>query len=126
MLQAWRAASAMSFCGYIPGFQEDTATSIAHDIEVLKRELPVDCLEFFVLTPLPGSEDHQRLHRASVPMERDMNKYDLEHVCAPHGRMTRGGVGLRSTSVPGRNTTVGSISKPWCAVRSLTVSHRSG
>ena len=31
---------------------------------MLKRELPVDCLEFFVLTPLPGSEDHQKLARA--------------------------------------------------------------
>ena len=89
MLQAWRAAGIMTFCGYILGFPEDTAASIAHDIEVLKRELPVDCLEFFVLTPLPGSEDHQKLHRAGVPMERDMNKYDLEHVCTAHGRMTQ-------------------------------------
>jgi radical SAM superfamily enzyme YgiQ (UPF0313 family) len=46
MPQAWRAAGIMTFCGYIPGFPENTADSIAHDIEVLKRELPVDCLEF--------------------------------------------------------------------------------
>jgi hypothetical protein len=42
-----------------------------------------------VLTPPPGSKDHQNLHRAGVPMERDMNKYDLEHVCTAHGPMTR-------------------------------------
>src|SRR5271165_1716502 len=89
MLQAWRAAGIITFCGYILGFPEDTAASIEHDIDILKRELPVDCLEFFVLTPLPGSEDHQNLHRAGVPMERDMNNYDLEHVCTAHGRMTR-------------------------------------
>ncbi len=88
MLQAWRAAGIITFCGYILGFPEDTADSIARDIDTLKRELPVDCLEFFVLTPLPGSEDHQKLHRASVAMERDMNKYDLEHVCTAHSRMT--------------------------------------
>jgi hypothetical protein len=29
---------------------------------VIKRELPVDLLEFFYLTPLPGSEDHLKLH----------------------------------------------------------------
>lgn len=89
MLQAWRAAGIITFCGYILGFPEDTAASIEHDIEILKRELPVDCLEFFVLTPLPGSEDHQKLHHAGVAMEIDMNKYDLEHVCTAHGRMTR-------------------------------------
>ena len=88
MLQAWRAAGIITFCGYILGFPEDTVASIQHDIEVIKRELPVDCLEFFVLTPLPGSEDHQKLDRARVAMERDMNKYDLEHVCTAHGRMT--------------------------------------
>ena len=89
MLQAWRAAGIITYCGYILGFPEDTAASIEHDIEVLKRELPVDCLEFFVLTPLPGSEDHQKLARSGIAMERDMNKYDLEHVCTAHGRMTQ-------------------------------------
>jgi radical SAM superfamily enzyme YgiQ (UPF0313 family) len=88
MLQAWRAAGVITFCGYILGFPEDTEESIGRDIEILKRELPVDCLEFFVLTPLPGSEDHQKLARSGVPMQTDMNNYDLEHVCAPHGRMT--------------------------------------
>jgi hypothetical protein len=88
MLQAWRAAGIITFCGYILGFPDDTAASIEHDIEILKRELPVDCLEFFVLTPLPGSEDHRKLARSGVAMERDMNKYDLEHVCTAHGRMT--------------------------------------
>ena len=29
----------------------------------LKREPPVDCLEFFILPPLPGSEDHRKLAR---------------------------------------------------------------
>ena len=87
MLQAWRAAGIITFCGYILGFPEDTVASIENDIEIIKRELPVDCLEFFVLTPLPGSEDHQKLTRLGVGMERDMNKYDLEHVCTAHGRM---------------------------------------
>jgi radical SAM family protein len=87
MLQAWRAAGIITFCGYILGFPEDTVASIENDIEIIKRELPVDCLEFFVLTPLPGSEDHQKLARSGVAMEPDMNRYDLEHVCTAHGRM---------------------------------------
>jgi tRNA A37 methylthiotransferase MiaB len=87
MLQAWRAAGIITFCGYILGFPEDTVASIGNDIEIIKRELPVDCLEFFVLTPLPGSEDHKKLARSGIAMERDMNRYDLEHVCTAHGRM---------------------------------------
>ncbi|HVZ10248.1 B12-binding domain-containing radical SAM protein [Rhodopila sp.] len=88
MLQAWRAVGIITFCGYILGFPEDTVESIRHDIETLKRELPVDCLEFFILTPLPGSEDHQKLTRGNVPMNTDMNQYDLEHVCTAHARMS--------------------------------------
>ena len=38
--------------------------SILRDIEIIKRELPLDILEFFILTPLPGSEDHQKLLEA--------------------------------------------------------------
>jgi hypothetical protein len=79
----------MIWAGYILGFPTDTPESIARDIEILKRELPIDVLEFFCLTPLPGSEDHKTLHMKGVPMEPDMNKYDLEHVCAPHPIMSK-------------------------------------
>ena len=46
-------------------------------------------LEFFCLTPLPGSEDHKRLFTTGAWMDPDMNKYDLEHVVTRHPRMTR-------------------------------------
>ena len=49
---------------------------------------PLDCLEFFCLTPLPGSEDHQKLHQQGVWMEPDMNCYDLEHVTVKHPIMS--------------------------------------
>ncbi|HVW92406.1 MAG TPA: radical SAM protein, partial [Devosia sp.] len=52
---------------------------------VIKRELPIDILEFFYLTPLPGSEDHQKLFRAGEPMDPDLNKYDLNHATRPVG-----------------------------------------
>ena len=69
--------------------RNDTVDSILHDIDVIKRELPVDLLEFFYLTPLPGSEDHLKLHRAGAPLDPDMNRYDLNHVCTTHSRMSR-------------------------------------
>jgi len=88
MFQAWRRAKVMTFAGYILGFPTDTPESIARDIEIIKRELPVDILEFFCLTPLPGSEDHKNLMLRGVAMDGDMNKYDLEHVCTAHPLMT--------------------------------------
>ena len=89
MLLAWRRARVMTWAGYILGFPTDTPETIARDIEIIKQELPIDILEFFCLTPLPGSEDHKNLYLRSVPMEPDLNKYDLEHVCTGHARMSK-------------------------------------
>jgi radical SAM superfamily enzyme YgiQ (UPF0313 family) len=89
MLLAWKAARVITYAGYILGFPNDTLESIRHDIEIIKRELPVDLLEFFFLTPLPGSEDHQTLVRNGVAVDADMNKYDLNHVTTAHSRMSR-------------------------------------
>ena len=89
MLLAWKAQGIITLAGYILGFPADTPESIRRDIEIIKRELPVDILEFFCLTPLPGSEDHQTLWRAGVPMDKDLNRYDIEHVCTAHSKMSR-------------------------------------
>ncbi|MGB3581003.1 MAG: radical SAM protein, partial [Roseiarcus sp.] len=88
MLQAWRKQKVMTWAGLITGFPTDTPESIARDIDIIKKELPLDILEFFFLTPLPGSEDHKVLYHKGVPMDPDMNKYDLEHVTTGHPRMS--------------------------------------
>jgi hypothetical protein len=89
MLLAWKAQGVFTLAGYILGFPADTPASIRRDIEIIQRELPLDVIEFFCLTPLPGSEDHQVLWRKGADMEPDLNNYDLEHVCADHPNMTR-------------------------------------
>jgi radical SAM superfamily enzyme YgiQ (UPF0313 family) len=89
MLLAWRKQHVMTYAGYILGFPTDTPETIARDIEIIKKELPVDILEFFYLTPLPGSEDHKNLYMKGVPMDPDMNKYDLEHACTAHPLMSK-------------------------------------
>ena len=88
MLQAWKSVGVTTCAGYILGFPVDTPESIVRDIEIIKRELPVDLLEFFCLTPLPGSEDHQNLAARGVWMDPDMNKYDVEHVTTGHPLMS--------------------------------------
>jgi hypothetical protein len=89
MLLAWKAAHVTVFAGYILGFPADTPESIRRDIGIIQRELPIDMLEFHCLTPLPGSEDHQRLYKAGTYMEPDLNKYDLEHATMAHPRMSK-------------------------------------
>jgi hypothetical protein len=88
MILAWKHAGAIVYAGYILGFPNDTPESILQDIEIIKKELPLDILEFFFLTPLPGSEDHKVLWQKGIWMDPDMNKYDLEHVTTGHARMT--------------------------------------
>lgn len=89
MLLEWKKNGIVTYCGYILGFPGDTPESILRDIEVIKKELPVDLLEFFYLTPLPGSEDHKVAHEAGVVMDPDLNKYDLDHAVAPHPKMSK-------------------------------------
>jgi radical SAM superfamily enzyme YgiQ (UPF0313 family) len=88
MLLAWKRQGIMTFAGYILGFPADTPETIRRDIAIIQRELPLDALEFFCLTPLPGSEDHQALWKRGVAMEPDLNIYDVEHVCTAHPKMS--------------------------------------
>ena len=88
MLQAWKSIGAVTYAGYIIGFPHDTPARLKRDVDIIKRELPIDLLEFFYLTPLPGSEDHQTLHRNGVWMDPDLNNYDTEHVTTAHPLMS--------------------------------------
>ncbi len=89
MMLQWKRAKVTTYAGYILGFPTDTPEAIVRDIEIIKEELPIDLLEFFCLTPLPGSEDHQKLHRDGAPLDPDLNKYDLEHVVTRHAQMSK-------------------------------------
>ena len=88
MLQKWRSHGAITYAGYILGFPGDSKESILRDIEIIKRELPIDILEFFFLTPLPGSEDHKVLWQKGIWMDPDVNKYDLNHRVSHHPKMS--------------------------------------
>jgi Radical SAM superfamily len=88
MLLAWKEQGILTIAGYILGFPADTPESIRRDIAIVQKELPLDVLEFFCLTPLPGSEDHQTLWNKGIAMDSDLNNYDTEHACTAHAKMT--------------------------------------
>ncbi len=88
LLQMWKKRGVITYAGYIVGFPNDTRASILQDIDIIKRELPVDVLEISFLTPLPGSADHRALYRSSSWMDPDLNNFDLDHRVTGHPVMS--------------------------------------
>ena len=87
-LQAWQNEKIMTVVGYIAGFPADTPESIADDFRLMHQELPMDFLQLSLMTPLPGSADHKKLHEAGEWMDTDLNKYDLNHITTKHPTMS--------------------------------------
>lgn len=73
---------------YIIGFPHDTPKSVTADIDML-LSLGADQTSFFILGPVPGSEDHIRLHEAGGLHQVDWNMLDTFHVVTNHPRMKR-------------------------------------
>lgn len=88
MILEWKRHNVVINAGYIIGFPFDTEESVARDIEVIKKELPIDIMNFSYLTPLPGSKDHLDLHESGAWMDPDMNKYDVHHRVTHHPLMS--------------------------------------
>ena len=88
-VMAWKRAGVMTICSYIVGFPEDTPASVRQDMEYLKRELPFDLFYVYMLTPLPGSEDHKKAVAAGVVLDEDLNRYDGQHPVLDHPVMSR-------------------------------------
>jgi radical SAM superfamily enzyme YgiQ (UPF0313 family) len=74
--------------GYILGLPFDTPASIEEDIGELQR-MGFDSASFYILSPLPGSKDHQRWWKESRWMDKDFNTYDSAHVAVAPDRMTK-------------------------------------
>jgi radical SAM superfamily enzyme YgiQ (UPF0313 family) len=88
MIERWRQHGIVTQVGYIIGFPNDTRDSVARDVEALETRVRPDLVNFFMLTPLPGTHDHLELVRRGVPLDEDLNRYDTCHAVAPHPRMS--------------------------------------
>jgi radical SAM superfamily enzyme YgiQ (UPF0313 family) len=111
MMLAWKQAKVMTIGGYILGFPNDTPASIVHDIKIIQDELPIDMLEFFFLTPLPGSGTTRRcIRKASRWIRTLINTIWTTSRWRTRTCLRRNGNVL--IDWPGTPTTAGSISKP--------------
>jgi hypothetical protein len=73
--------------GYILGLPYDTPESLKQDIAELQR-MNFDSASFYILSPLPGSKDHQRWWKNGRWMDEDFNTYDSAHVAVKPERMS--------------------------------------
>lgn len=73
--------------GYILGLPFDTPDSIVRDVAELQRMM-FDSASFYILSPLPGSKDHQRWWQEGRWMHEDFNMYDSAHVAVKPERMS--------------------------------------
>lgn len=89
LIEAWHTAGILTHVGYIIGFPHDTPVAVRDNLRTLTDEIRPDIASFFMLTPLPGSEDHARCVASGTPMDGDLNDYDTFHPVIDHPRMTR-------------------------------------
>jgi radical SAM superfamily enzyme YgiQ (UPF0313 family) len=88
MIDSWHEHGIACHVGYIIGFPFDTVESVRDDVRRLKEEIGVDQVSFFMLTPLPGSKDHQEAARRGDWMDDDYNKFDSFHPTTNHPLMS--------------------------------------
>jgi radical SAM superfamily enzyme YgiQ (UPF0313 family) len=89
MIGRWHEAGVICHAGVIVGFPQDTYERVMEDVRTLSETMLVDEASFFMLTPIPGSRDHQAALESGRPLDADYNNYDSSHATAPHPRMTR-------------------------------------
>nr|WP_321458405.1 radical SAM protein [uncultured Cohaesibacter sp.] len=88
MFAAWYNAGAVTISGFIIGFPGETEQKIIGNINTLMKEYAGEIFTLSVLTPLPGSKDHKRLHEEGIYMDPDLNNYDLGHFVFKHDTLS--------------------------------------
>ncbi len=88
LIDAWHAHGIACHVGYIIGFPFDTPESVRENVRALKEDIGVDQASFFMLVPLPGSQDHADMVRRGEWMDSDYNRFDSFHPTTKHPRMT--------------------------------------
>jgi radical SAM superfamily enzyme YgiQ (UPF0313 family) len=88
ILREWHAAGIVVHAAYIIGLPFDTKEQVARDVQYLMDVIEPDQASFFMLTPLPGSQDHVEMKRRGEWMDPDFNKRDSFHATIRHPHMT--------------------------------------
>ncbi len=90
LIEAYRGAEISTHVGYIIGFPKDTVDSVRRDLAQLMLDVRPDHASFFMLMPLPGSQDHLMMSRRGEWMHPDFNLYDSHHEVTAHANLQGG------------------------------------
>lgn len=87
MSRMYHEASIVTHLAYIIGFPFDSRASVKRDILRLQHELGAEQASFFMLTPLPGSEDYRQAVSRGMIVDSDLNNFDSFHETFRHSRI---------------------------------------
>ena len=90
LISAWHDAKIATHVAYIFGFPFDTPESLRDDVRRLQEELHVEQASFFMLMPIPGSQDHAEMVAGGAEMHPDLNDYDSFHETIRHPNFAPG------------------------------------
>jgi radical SAM superfamily enzyme YgiQ (UPF0313 family) len=83
----WHRHGVSVHAGYMLGFPFDGPECGRQSAQWL-LDVGVDLASFFIVTPLPGTEDHDKAVREGTIADWDFNNYDSQHMVSHHPRMT--------------------------------------
>ena len=84
LISVWHNVKVATHVAYIFGFPFDTPESLREDVGRLQKELRVEQASFFMLTPIPGSQDHADMIARGEELHSDLNDYDSFHEVIQH------------------------------------------
>lgn len=82
-----RKAGIMVHGMFVAGAETDTPASIRSCLRFAKRQR-LSTVQFMILTPLPGTQDHERLERTGRVFDREWSHYDAHHAVHHPERMS--------------------------------------
>ena len=82
----WHKVGVAVHAGYMLGFPFDAADCGRIAARTLKK-IGFDIVSFFIMTPLPGTEDQVRYSKEGAIIDWDFNNLDSQHVTLKHDKL---------------------------------------
>jgi radical SAM superfamily enzyme YgiQ (UPF0313 family) len=86
VVENWHRVGVSVQAGYMLGFPLDGA-DCGRVAAYMLRKIGFDIACFFIMTPLPGTEDRERYQRQAEIVDWDFNNLDSQHVTLKHERL---------------------------------------
>jgi radical SAM superfamily enzyme YgiQ (UPF0313 family) len=77
-----------AFATYMIGFENDTVENVKENIEKLNAIDSLFAVQFWIVTPFPGSAFYQRLDRDGLIINKNWKDYDAVHMIWKHPHMS--------------------------------------